>query len=248
MTPPPRVAVRDLRFAFGSRLVLDGVTVDVMPGEFVSVVAASGAGKSTMFGVLTGALTASSGTVSIDGTVGVGDRPFGWLPQGDTLVPWRTVERNVALGLEASGQSARTARTHARRLLAEFGLADVGGAHPHQLSGGMRQRVGFARTVALGRDTLLLDEPFGALDALTRTDLQMWLLRLWEQRRWTILLITHDIREAVLMSDRVYVMSARPMAVTACVTVDLDRPRTPDMVLGRDAAAIEAQILAALRE
>jgi len=152
----------------------------------------------------------------------------------------------VALGLEVQGVSPARARARARDLLPTFGLDGFARTHPHELSGGMRQRAAFARTVAQGRDVLLLDEPFGALDALTRTDLQLWLAGLWQAERWTVLLISHDIREAVLLSDRVYVLGPRPATVQAVIDVDLPRPRSLDDVLSAGGVDLERQILSAL--
>jgi ABC-type nitrate/sulfonate/bicarbonate transport system ATPase subunit len=247
----PRLAVSHVRHSYsgpgGALPVLDDVSLTVDRGEFVSVVGPSGSGKSTLFGVLTGIVTPDSGTVALDGAPPPpGPRPVAWMPQRDALLPWRTVERNVALGLEARGVPARRARARARELLPAFGLDGFRTALPHQLSGGMRQRASFARTVAQGLDTLLLDEPFGALDALTRTDLQLWLLRLWEEQRWTVLLITHDVREAVLLSDRIVVLGPRPAGVVAEIDVALARPRSMDAILSAAGVALEREVLRAL--
>lgn len=247
----PLIEVLALRKSFatasGPLTVLDDVSLTVGRGEFVSILGPSGSGKSTLFSVLTGVETADEGRVLIDGAVPTaGAHPFAWMPQRDVLFPWRSVERNVALGLEVARVPRREARRRARALLPTFGLEGFADALPHQLSGGMRQRAALARTVALGRDVLLLDEPFGALDALTRTELQLWLERIWERERWTVVLITHDVREAVLLSDRVYVLGARPARVRHCVEVDLERPRTVETLSDPRVAALERELLAAL--
>jgi ABC-type nitrate/sulfonate/bicarbonate transport system ATPase subunit len=217
-------------------------------GEFVSILGPSGCGKSTILSVLNGTEPADGGEVLLDGQpLDRSSSPFAWMPQRDVLFPWRTVEQNVALGGEvAGGLSKRTAREQARALLPTFGLDEFGDAHPHQLSGGMRQRAAFARTVAQGRDILLLDEPFGALDALTRTELQLWLEQIWGRERWTVVLITHDVREAVLLSDRVYVLGQRATGITLELEIPLPRPRTIELLGDPAAAALERELLQAL--
>ncbi|MGI9187997.1 MAG: ABC transporter ATP-binding protein, partial [Gaiellales bacterium] len=191
---------------------------------------------------------ADDGAVLLDGLpLDRASSPFAWMPQHDVLFPWRTVEQNVALGGEvAGGLNRREARTQARALLPTFGLADFGDLRPYQLSGGMRQRAALARTVAQGRDILLLDEPFGALDAFTRTELQLWLEQIWERERWTVVLITHDVREAVLLSDRVYVMGPRATGIALELEIPLPRPRTLELFGEPAAAALELELLQAL--
>ena len=153
----------------------------------------------------------------------------GYMPQKDLLLPWRTVLDNVVLGLEIMGVPRAEARAEALPLFDEFGLAGFESAYPYALSGGMRQRAAFMRTVMFNKSVLVLDEPFGALDALTRASMQEWLLGLWAKLKLTILLVTHDVEEAVLLSDRVYVMSGRPGEIRAEVAVDLPRPRTYEL-------------------
>ena len=248
MTAPPAIGVDGLSKSFGPLPVLDGLSLHVDRGEFVSILGPSGCGKSTLFSILTGIEGADAGALLLDGRpLAATDRPFAWMPQRDVLFPWRTVEQNVALGAEiAGGLDRRAARERARELLAGFGLDAFRAMRPYQLSGGMRQRVALARTVAQGRDILLLDEPFGALDALTRTELQLWLERIWERERWTVLLITHDVREAVLLSDRVYVMAPRPQGIALERGIPLPRPRTLDSLRAAEAAELEHELLVAL--
>jgi ABC-type nitrate/sulfonate/bicarbonate transport system ATPase subunit len=163
------------------------------------------------------------------------------------LFPWRTVADNVGLGYQVAGRrKKKEACERAIDLLPIFGLEDFADSHPYQLSGGMRQRVALARTIAQDRDILLLDEPFGALDALTRTELQLWLDEIWERERWTVMLITHDVREAVLLSDRIYVFSDRPAQIVAEFEVPLERPRTIEMLAGAQATQLELDLLRAL--
>jgi ABC-type nitrate/sulfonate/bicarbonate transport system ATPase subunit len=242
------IELRGLHKSFGDLPVLDGLSLHVERGEFVSILGPSGCGKSTILSVLNGTEPADGGEVLLDGApLDPRSSPFAWMPQSDVLLPWRTVEENVALGGEvAGGLGRRQAREQARALLPTFGLEDFGDHRPYQLSGGMRQRAALARTVAQGRDILLLDEPFGALDALTRTELQLWLERIWERERWTVVLITHDVREAVLLSDRVYVMGPRATGIALELEIPLPRPRTLELLGDADAAALELELLQAL--
>ncbi|MEV1293588.1 ABC transporter ATP-binding protein [Pseudonocardia sp. NPDC049635] len=243
-----KVSVRGLSVAYGDRPVLDSVSLEVGTGEFVSLVGPSGCGKSTLFGALTGILDGAtvSGTIQVDGEP-VRGAPFGYMPQQDLLFPWRSVLDNTTLGLEVAGVSRREARERARALFEPFGLGGFEQARPGELSGGMRQRAALLRTVVGGREVLLLDEPFGALDALTRTAMQEWLESMRERYGWTTLLITHDVREAAFLSDRVVALSPRPAGVRRVVPVDLPRPRTRSMLTDPGIAAVEAELLDVLR-
>lgn len=169
------------------------------------------------------------------------------MPQKDLLFPWRTVLDNTALGLEAQGVGKKEARRRADALFADFGLDGFQKAYPSQLSGGMRQRAALLRTVVLERPVLLLDEPFGALDSLTRTEMQLWLAYMWQRHRWTVVLVTHDIREAVLLADTVHVLSPRPATIVDRVEVPLARPRGADDFTDPDFASTERRVLDALR-
>ena len=228
--------------------VLAGVSFDVAPGEFVSVIGPSGCGKSTLFNVIAGLERPDAGRVLVDGGDATGRvDPFAYMPQQDLLFPWRTVLDNTALGLEVAGVAKREARRRAAALFEPFGLAGFEDSRPGELSGGMRQRAALLRTVVQDRAVLLLDEPFGALDSLTRSDMQTWLDDVRAGFGWTVLLITHDIREAVRLSDRVVVLEPRPTSVRRDVVVDLPRPRSPEQVTSPEFAAIEAELLAVLR-
>lgn len=221
----PVLELNQVYFSYGPVPVLQGFSLTVRRGEFVSLVGASGAGKSTVFKLLTGLLRPSAGTVRVLGGPPAPGR-VGYMPQRDCLMPWRTALENAAAGLEVQGVSPRAARERARALWPEFGLAGAEARYPHQLSGGMRQRVAFLRTVLGGHEVLLLDEPFGALDALTRAQLQQWLLQLWERVGRTVLFITHDAEEAALLSDRVYALRGPGVEIP----VGLPRPRRYGMV------------------
>ncbi len=235
-----RLELRGIAKAFGDLQVLGELSIAVGKGEFVSILGPSGSGKSTIFKLLTGALRPDAGAIRFDGAPLRPDhRPFAFMPQRDALMDWRRIIDNTTLGLEVQGVRRTAARRRVAPLFAEFGLAGFEQHYPAQLSGGMRQRAALLRTVVQDKDMLLLDEPFGALDALTRADLQRWLETMWSRHSWTTLLVTHDVREAVLLSDRIYVLSARPAHVISEVAVPLPRPRRT----GAAVAAIEAGIL-----
>jgi ABC-type nitrate/sulfonate/bicarbonate transport system ATPase subunit len=236
------------RHGTGSRLVLDRVSFDAAPGEFISVIGPSGCGKSTVFNILAGLDSPDSGRVLVGDGAASGTPHSAYMPQKDLLFPWRTVLDNTALGLEVQGIDKREARRRARELFPIFGLSGFEDARPFQLSGGMRQRAAMLRTVVQDRELLLLDEPFGALDSLTRTEMQDWLQQVWQRYRWMVLMITHDIREAVYLSDRVIVLSARPATVRREVRVNLPRPRELSVVTSPEFVALEQELLEVLHE
>lgn len=235
------LAVHSLSYAFkGGPALFDSLSFEVRAGEFVALLAPSGVGKTTLFRLLAGLLEPQAGSIVLAGEDGDGDnavtskrqvRRIGYMPQRDCLMPWRSVIDNAALGLELAGVPRREARRQVSELLPSFGLEGAGDKRPHELSGGMRQRVSFLRSLLSGGDPLLLDEPFSALDAMTRTGMQEWLLQIWEQHRKTVLFITHDVDEALLLSDRVLVASASPISRLSEFVVDVPRPRTYSAVL-----------------
>lgn len=238
----PRLELHRLRKSFGAVDVLTDISLTVLPGEFVSILGPSGAGKSTILQMLIGATDPDMGTMLLNGAPLVPKRDrFAFMPQRDALMPWRRIIDNTTLGLEVAGLSREAARAEVAPLFAEFGLAGFEQHYPAQLSGGMRQRAALLRTVVQQRPMLLLDEPFGALDALTRTQMQRWLAKMWSRHHWTVLLITHDVREAVLLSDRIYVLSSRPAHVVHQFRVPRDHPRQG--VGSPVLAAIEAEVL-----
>ena len=209
---------------------LRGVTFDVHAGEFVSVVGASGCGKTTLLRLVDGLLAPSRGEVLLDGRPIAGpglDRALVF--QLDALFPWRTVLDNVLFGLEVQGRLGEEARRAAGELLRFVGLGGFERAYPHELSGGMRQRTNLARALAVDPEVLLMDEPFASLDAQTREIMQAELLRIWNARRKTVLFITHQIDEAIYLSDRVVVLTRRPGQVGDVLAVDLPRPRRLDV-------------------
>lgn len=240
----PMLKLDNISLAFEDLQVLDGISLDIREGEFVSILGPSGCGKSTILKILTGAATAGRGTVEFGGEPLAGKgRPFAFMPQRDALMPWRRIIDNLTIGLEIQGMKRRDARNRVAPLIAEFGLEGFENQYPAVLSGGMRQRAALLRTVVLDRPIMLLDEPFGALDALTRNHMQIWLETMWATHRWTAILVTHDIREAVLLSDRIYVLSPRPARIARLIEVPLPRPRSSNATMRSQAAAIENTIL-----
>jgi len=233
-------------------VAVSGVNLRIAKSEFVTLVGPSGCGKSTLFNMIAGLLAPDD-----DGSLLFGGAPqrdgqllgkVSFMPQRDLLFPWRTVLDNAILALEVEGVPRKEARERARAMLPEFGLAGFADHYPHQLSGGMRQRVALMRTFLFERDLMLLDEPFGALDALTRTRMQHWLLELWARHRRTVLFITHDIDEAILLGDKVLVMTARPGTVKSETRIDLPRPRDPSIVLTPEFIDLKQRLLAEIEE
>jgi ABC-type nitrate/sulfonate/bicarbonate transport system ATPase subunit len=229
--------------------VLDGISLYAAAGEFVSIIGPSGCGKSTLFNILAGLVRPTAGGVTIAGEDVTGRLGLvGYMPQKDLLMPWKTVLDNTAIGMELQGMSRKEARRQALGWFPRFGLEGFERQYPSTLSGGMRQRAALLRTVLAGRDILLLDEPFGALDAITRMDMQEWLLAIRSQLERTIVFVTHDVDEAIYLSDRVYVLSPRPARVDTVVDVSLPRPRVHDEIVTSPAfAALKHQLLASLR-
>jgi ABC-type nitrate/sulfonate/bicarbonate transport system ATPase subunit len=229
--------------------VLAGVSLRAEPGAFVTIIGPSGCGKSTLFSIICGLQQPDRGEVCFDGLPArQRTGTVGYMPQRDLLLPWRRVLDNAVLGPEVQGQDLAAARHEAQQLLPLFGLEGFGGGYPAALSGGMRQRAALLRTFLCHKDVMLLDEPFGALDAITRNGLQEWLLQVWQRFRYTILFITHDVEEALFLSDYVYVLTARPARVCLELMVPLERPRQREMTLTAEFAGLKQEILQALGE
>jgi ABC-type nitrate/sulfonate/bicarbonate transport system ATPase subunit len=230
---PPCLALEEVSATYVEQGVtleaLRNISFSIAGGEFVALIGPSGSGKSTLLDIISGLFPETGGTVRIGGrALPVHDRLdcSTYMRQRDLLLPWRTALDNAALALEIHGVPRTNARAQARARFPEFGLAGFEEAWPAQLSGGMRQRVAFLRTLLADRPLLLLDEPFGALDALNRVILQAWLLELWERERRAVLLVTHDIDEAIFLADRVVVLSSRPGQIVHIERIDLARPRS----------------------
>lgn len=205
---------------------LESTSLSIAQGEFITLVGPSGCGKSTLLNIVSGLTPASEGIVTLGGQPIVGiDRRVGYVTQQDNLFPWRTLRDNVAFPLEVTGVPFKERRERADIWLNKVGLAGFGDAYPHELSGGMRQRGNIVRTLIYEPPVILMDEPFGPLDAQTRIVLQDVLLSIWEQQRCTILFVTHDLGEAIALADRVMLMSVRPGRIVRTDIVDIPRPR-----------------------
>lgn len=226
---------------------LRGIDLDVAPGAFVAIVGPSGCGKSTLLRVLAGLTAPRAGAATVDGASAI-RRPglVAFQPQRDLLLPWRRVIGNATLGAEVAGVTRDDARRAAQGLLDRFGLAGFEHAWPSTLSGGMRQRVALLRTFLVPRPALLLDEPLGALDAITRREMQAWLQSVWAADGRTVLLVTHDVEEALVLADRVLVMSPRPGRIVADHPVTLARPRGVDTLTEPAFVAAKRELLGAL--
>ena len=247
----PSVAVEDLHVAWEGSPVFAGFDLQVAAGSFVAVVGPSGCGKSTLLRVLAGLEVPAAGRATV-GDVDVVGRPgsCAWLPQRDALLPWRRVLDNAVLGAEVAGRPRGEARAEAVALLERFGLAGTERRWPSELSGGMRQRVAVLRTFLTPAPVLALDEPFGALDALTRRSMQTWLGEVWQERTAargaTAVLVTHDVEEALLLADRVVVLSSGPAESVADEAVPFARPRAAALVGDPAFVELRRRLLAAL--
>ncbi len=248
----PLIELRQISKTFGTVKALQDLEVSIRPGELVTVVGPSGCGKSTLFNILAGLEEPDPGNIlRLKGVSSTASDLLGkvsFMPQRDLLLPWRNVIDNAILALEVEGMPRAEARKLAMDMLPEFGLAGFEAQYPNQLSGGMRQRVALMRTFLFKRDLMLLDEPFGALDALTRTMMQRWLLDVWQKHKRTVLFITHDVDEAIFLGDRVLVMTARPGRIKLEQAVDLPRPRKADIVTSPEFIALKKTLLEAIEE
>jgi NitT/TauT family transport system ATP-binding protein len=242
-----KISFRDVVKTFplknGTFTALDGVRLDIGEREFVTVVGPSGCGKSTLLNLVAGLTEPTSGEVAVDGRPVTGPGPDrGVIFQQYALFPWLSVRRNVEFGLRLKRVSARERTARAEHAIELVGLSDFADALPKTLSGGMKQRCAIARAYAADPEVLLMDEPFGALDALTRVQLQDQLLDTWSRRTRTVLFITHDVEEAVYLARRVVVMAARPGRIHQVIDVDLPYPRTEEIRLSAEFAALRNQV------
>ncbi|WP_456272148.1 ABC transporter ATP-binding protein [Bacillus sp. AK031] len=229
--------------------VLERLSLSIEQGEFVSIIGPSGSGKSTLFRLITGLEQPSGGSILFEGKA-VKNRlgQVGYMPQQDLLMPWRTVMENAALPLQLQGMKREQADEIVRGLLDEFGLKGYEDRFPHKLSGGMRQRVSFLRAVLSGKNLLVLDEPFSALDAITRLSMQEWLLDQWYKRKKTILFITHDVEEALFLSDRIFVFTQMPVSELKEITVPLPRPRKIEDMAEKEIQTLKTNLISELRK
>ena len=229
--------------------IIDGLSFSVDPGSFHCIVGASGCGKSTILRLVCGLLRPRAGTIRVDGApIAEQSHYCGYMPQRDLLFPWRTVGENLALPLEIRGGYTKAQRRElAEAALEDVGLAGCAGKFPGELSGGMRQRAAFARTMLAGSDLLLLDEPFSALDFLTRVSMQEWLLEQWEKHKKTILFITHDVEEAVFLSGSVLAVDRTPVRTLAKIPVPADYPRCRACLARPEMAELREDLIGMLR-
>lgn len=224
--------------------ILDSISIELYENEFVSILGPSGCGKSTLFNIIAGLDTPESGTYYIDGEESVGKLGrVSYMHQKDLLLPWKRIIDNLAMPLVIKGMKKKEARDEAAKYLEIFGLEGFGDKYPNQLSGGMRQRAALLRAYLFSSNIMLLDEPFGALDAITRSKIHYWLLNVVKKLNTSILFITHDIEEAILLSDRIYVLSERPARVKDEIAVDLKGERDKTIVTTAEFNAIKKRIM-----
>ena len=228
--PEPLIEIKNISKSFrgpeGVLPTLENINMSIDKGSFVSLIGPSGCGKSTLFNIICGLITPDTGSVVIEGKNVTGQRGVvSYMPQKDLLFPWRTILDNVILGPVVQGRSKEETKRQAQELFEVFGLGGFENSYPATLSGGMRQRAALMRTVLCDKPIMLLDESFGGLDAMTRRNMQTWLLGIWERFERSVLLITHDIEEALYLSDKIYVLTERPATVGLELKVDLPRPR-----------------------
>jgi ABC-type nitrate/sulfonate/bicarbonate transport system ATPase subunit len=243
-----KLSLEDVSMSFktpsGVFQALAPVSLTILQGRFVSLIGPSGCGKSTLFNVIAGLLEPSGGRVVIDGADATGTiGRVGYMLQKDLLLPWRTVLDNVILGMEIQGVPLQAARDRALPLLRRYGLAGFEHLYPSALSGGMRQRAALLRTLMFDTDVILLDEPFGALDAQTKLQMQEWLLQLWSDFGKTVIFVTHDVEEAIYLSDEVNVMATRPGRIVESIPVPIVRPRPRSVTLTPEFIAIKERCL-----
>ncbi|MGK0534578.1 ABC transporter ATP-binding protein [Bacillus sp. 'calajunan'] len=234
----------NVSFHYDEKPIINELNASIQDKEFVSIIGPSGSGKSTLFRLITGLEEVSTGQIELTETK---SHPVGYMPQKDMLLPWRTIIENAALPLECQGVQKKEAQIKAKELLHKFGLQGYETKYPKDLSGGMRQRVSFIRTLLTGGEILLLDEPFSALDALTKASLQEWLFEQWKEWEKTILFITHDVEEALFLSNRILVVEQQPITTLTERVVPLDRNRTRKDLYKPEVLALKDELLSMLQ-
>ena len=240
--------VKDVSVSFGDAHILDKVNIELKQGELVSLLGVSGGGKTTIFNVIAGLLKADSGRVVLDGEDITGKTgKVSYMLQKDLLLPFRTIEDNVALPLLIRGVNKKEAREKASSHFAEFGLQGMEKKYPAQLSGGMRQRAALLRTYLFSQKVALLDEPFSALDTFTKSQMHSWYLDVMEKIKLSTLFVTHDIDEAILLSDRIYILSGRPGSIKKELIIDEPRPRDREFLLTEKFLDYKREILSILQ-
>ncbi|MBL4931162.1 ABC transporter ATP-binding protein [Clostridium paridis] len=235
--------IKNLSFKYREtdKLILEDLSFNIDKNEFVTIIAPSGTGKSTLFRLILGLLKPIKGSIELENNNS--KNIIGYMPQKDCLMPWRTILDNTAVGLELNGYSKKEARKKAATYFDSFNLKGTENLYPHELSGGMRQRASFLRAIVNNPSLLLLDEPFSSLDALTRRKMQAWLLELCQKEKNTVFMITHDIEEALLLSDRILICTELPYKNLKSIEVNIKRPRTYETTLTNEFIELKRQIL-----
>jgi ABC-type nitrate/sulfonate/bicarbonate transport system ATPase subunit len=244
-----KLTVEHVNKSFDGRQILQDISIRLEEGELVSLLGVSGAGKTTLFHIIAGLLTPESGSVCLDGEEITGTSgKISYMLQKDLLMPYRTIEDNVALPLILKGEKKKNARKKAAVYFEEFGLGGTEKKYPAQLSGGMRQRAALLRTYLFSQNVALLDEPFSALDSVTKSAMHEWYLNVMEQIKLSTLFITHDIDEAILLSDRIYILGANPGRIKEEIVIDAVRPRTQEFTLSETFISYKRRILSRMKE
>lgn len=231
-----KIVLKNVSKSFDEMEILRDINIEVKEGELVSILGPSGSGKSTIFNILTSLISSDNGEVEVSGDLS-------YMYQKDMMVPWKKVIDNIGIPLIFKGDSKKNSREKVKKHIDEFGLSGFEYKYPWQLSGGMKQRANFLKTYLTSNDIMLLDEPFGALDSMTRRKMQKWLLDLTKKMNSTILFITHDIEEAILLSNRIYVISEKPAIIKGEIEVNLPKERNEDIVTSDKFVAIKKEIL-----
>lgn len=231
-----KIKLKNINKSFDNMEILRDITIEVNKGELVSILGPSGSGKSTIFNILTDIIDSDSGEKEINGHIS-------YMYQKDTMVPWKKVIDNIGIPLIFKGKSKKEAREEVKKHIDEFGLSGFEYKYPNKLSGGMKQRANFLKTYLTSKDIILLDEPFGALDAMTKRKMQNWLLELISKMNSTILFITHDIEEAILLSDRIYIISEKPAVIKKEIKVNLNKEKYENIATSEEFIKIKKEIL-----
>ncbi|MGG7057202.1 ABC transporter ATP-binding protein [Clostridium tertium] len=231
-----KILLKNVSKSFDDMEILKDINIEVNKGELVSILGPSGSGKSTIFNILTNIIKSDNGLVKVDGKLS-------YMYQKDMMVPWKKVIDNIGIPLIFKGKSKKESREDVKKHIEEFGLGGFEYKYPSQLSGGMKQRANFLKTYLTTNDIMLLDEPFGALDSMTRRKMQRWLLDLTKEMNSTILFITHDIEEAILLSNRIYIISEKPAVIKGEIKVNLPKERNEDIVISEEFIKIKKDII-----
>ena len=239
-----KISLNNIGQIYDGKKVLSDISFDVNESEFITLIGPSGCGKSTIFKIITGLEKNYTGNVIIDGTdIEKYQGKLAYMPQNDLLLDWRTLYKNAVLPMEIEKTDKKTMNERIKKLLPEFKLSGEEGKYPYELSGGMKKRTALLRTFLVDSDIMLLDEPFGALDAITRSEMQQFLLEVCEKHRHTVLFITHDIDEAVYLSDRIIVLGKNPAVIKGEIKIQISKPRNTDVLLKREFLEYKKKIM-----